>query len=163
MVLQQATKTTLVNVLIPVILAVAINGIVALGFQNQDSRDQAAEEKYLPPGPVIGVVWVVLLALLGLARARARWAPLASWAIIATIAYCLAYPLLVLIPTGDSRRRLSKFLNLGALVVAFSATAVVAYESADRGLGRKTPLLLVPLLAWTTYVNLVDVVACQTP
>jgi tryptophan-rich sensory protein len=53
---------------------------------------------FAPPGPAIGVIWIVLFAAMGAARYLAATsgrtsAPMDAWAVIGLLALCLAYPL----------------------------------------------------------------------
>ena len=82
------------NILIPVLLACAVNGIIyALGWRQPDSHIQP---DFAPSGIVIGMVWVALFALMGAARHYALKAPRQSARgtkhVTRLIFFCLAYP-----------------------------------------------------------------------
>jgi tryptophan-rich sensory protein len=53
---------------------------------------------FAPPGPVIGIIWIVLFAAMGAARYLAATSGRTSarndaWAVVGLLALCLAYPL----------------------------------------------------------------------
>jgi len=80
-----------------VIVTLALNGLIfALGWAGP-LAEGASVNSLLPPGWVIGAVWVVLLALLAVAfwRLASDAAPdarrLAPWVLLLVLA-CLAYP-----------------------------------------------------------------------
>ena len=85
------------HVLATILITVAVNGLVfGLGWAGA-APDAARNNWLLPPGWVVGTVWLVLLALVAVAYwllASAddrRGKTLAPW-LLALIAVCLAYP-----------------------------------------------------------------------
>ena len=131
-----------IHVAAPVVSAGVLNAII-FGLK-LDISGGAPKNPYLPPGYVVGAIWVVLFGLLGYAHYRFT---LASPAIAATILFCLAYPILT---SALRDPRVSRALNTATLVIACATTAVCLYESpADA-------LLLAPLVAWAAYVNWAD-------
>jgi hypothetical protein len=85
-------KIIAANIVIPVILALATNGLIfALGWQQPDRDIQPA---FAPPGYVIGIVWTVLFALMGCARGLASRQGDRRTVRLLTIliGLCLAYP-----------------------------------------------------------------------
>ena len=146
----------------PVVLAAAVNGVIySRGWDssrgskddiNVTSEGHASQSKGLPPGWAIAVIWTVILALLGYAHYRTFPSP-ASFAILAAIVYCLAYPFL----TGGLKvNSHGKVLNTGTLIIAAVVLAAVALRKDGRA-----ALATIPLLAWAAYVNVVDAFMCQ--
>ena len=85
------------HVLATVVITVAINGLVfGLGWAGA-APDAARDNGLLPPGWVVGTVWLVLLALVAVAYWLLASADepdartMAPW-LLALIAFCLAYP-----------------------------------------------------------------------
>jgi tryptophan-rich sensory protein len=141
----------LVHVLIPIVLAFAMNGWIYYVGLNKYSKSERSNP-YIPPGYVIAVIWTLLFGLMGythylLGNANSA----ASLAIVALIAFCLAYPLL----TG-LREKSGLLLNLMALVLSFSVSLLVIQESVYAF------YWLIPLLLWTIYVNAAFVITCAS-
>ena len=139
------------HIFIPVLLAGLSNGLI-YGFGINQNRDKP--NPYLPPGYVIGSIWIVLFGFLGYAhyllyRVGQRSTP-ASLAIVGLFLFCMAYPLL----TG-LRVKSGLLLNLATLVLGFIVAMMVLAESAA------VVVWLVPLLIWATFVNVVFVIECS--
>ena len=154
-----AASSIFVHVLVPVLLAVAINALIFAQRLNAHpplmTERPSSYSALLPPGWAIGVIWVFVLACLGAAhhqactRGSGALGP-AAVAIVLTIAYCLAYPFLTsLLQARQSR---SKVLDTAALLAA-SATAIAVASEDARAL-----LLVAPLLLWAGYVNVVGAI-----
>ena len=142
----------LLHVLTPVVLSGLVNAHIY--YTNRLAPERVAtSSELLPPGYVIGIVWTVIFALLGYAHYRV-FPSLASFVIVAALAFCLAYPYLTM--RNDSRfRHAMKFLNtLSLIVAALVVAATVAKDTVAF-------VACLPLLAWSSYVNLVDAVECQ--
>ena len=126
----------------PVAAALALNALIAIGGLPRLRRSGAKKSAWLPPGPVIGAVWLVILGLLGNAMWLSRDRPIAFWSLAATAAWCLAYPLI----TG---LRKSALADVASLIVSFSAATVVAGQQPS------AMPFVAPLLVWVSYVNVV--------
>ena len=132
----------------PVAAALALNALIAIGGLQRLPRlprlrrSGAKKSAWLPPGPVIGAVWLVILGLLGNAMWLSRDRPIAFWSLAATVAWCLAYPLI----TG---LRKSALADVASLIVSFSAATVVAGQQPS------AMPFVAPLLVWVSYVNVV--------
>ena len=138
------------HVFVPVLLAGISNGLI-YGFGINQPSDK--RNPYLPPGYVIGPIWMGIFALLGYAhyllyRVNHR-STTASIAIVGLFLFCMAYPLL----TG-LRAKNGLLLNLATLVLAFVVSLLVVAESAS------TVVWFIPLLVWATFVNAVFVLEC---
>ena len=96
----------------------------------------------LPPGWAVGVIWVGLFALLGVALARVPAHSPAFSLLIMLIAYCLLYPFLT-----RARPDWARSLDAGAAgLAAFTLVALAAsgYHAAAA--------CVVPVTTWATYV-----------
>jgi tryptophan-rich sensory protein len=141
------------HVFIPVLLAGLSNGIIyRLGITQNKYQDK--RNPYLPPGYVIGTIWMVLFGLLGYAHyliySVNQRSTRASLAIVGLFLFCLAYPVF----TG-LRVKSGLLLNLATLILAFVVAMLVLVESAS------VVKWFIPLLAWATFVNVVFVVECS--
>jgi len=136
-----------VHVLVPVLLAVAMNGVIwRMGWGSRGETGMMKSE-YLPPGWVIGGVWMVLFGFLGWTHWLVRKDWKARTALQILIAYCLMYPVL----TGGLRERLGRLFNVVALILSYVATMFVV-------MGRHDLRWMLPLLAWVSYVNVTDAI-----
>lgn len=136
-----------VHVLTPVLAAGLVN---ALSFSRKLPITKY-KNPWIPPGPIVGLVWLVLLGLLGYVHFKLykkTGVSVATVTIVVFIVYCLAYPSLTSFYT-DSKA--PTFLNVVALGSALLVTLRVFAQ--DPSL---VPYLI-PLLAWTTYVNIVTI------
>ncbi|WP_448663069.1 tryptophan-rich sensory protein [Sphingomonas sp. CJ20] len=121
------------------------NGLIfATGSGN--SPPPPGAEGLLPPGPVVGAVWLVQFALMGLSRAwlvadaprdRRRWLP------VAIALLCLAFPLYT---SGLSDPAAGAIGTLATLVVTVAAMLAIGARSA------RAAWALVPLACWLGYV-----------
>lgn len=139
------------NVAAPVVLAVVVNGIIfARGWYGGADGRQDDTNELLPPGYAIAIIWTALFALLGYAHYR-LFPSVASFAVLGIILYAVAYPFLTQGLADPARARILNTVTLilaglvGAAAlqrdpVAFAATA--------------------PLIAWASYVNVADAIAC---
>ncbi len=137
-------KIIAANIVIPVILALATNGLIfALGWQQPDRDIQPA---FAPPGYVIGIVWTVLFALMGCARGLASRQGDRRTVRLLTIliGLCLAYPFYTL-GLQDNLVGLVGIVLTGAfcLYVIVSAWART----------RAAALLLLPLAGWFCFAG----------
>ena len=136
-----------VHVLTPVLAAGLVN---ALSFSRKLPITKY-KNPWIPPGPIVGLVWLVLLGLLGYVHFKLykkSGVSVATVTIVVFILYCLAYPSLTSF-YADSKA--PTFLNVVALGSALLVTFRVFAQDSSL-----VPYL-VPLLAWTTYVNIVTV------
>jgi tryptophan-rich sensory protein len=136
-----------VHVLAPVLAAGLVNALVF----SRKLPITKYKNPWIPPGPIVGLVWFVLLGLLGYVHFKLykkTGVSVATVTIVVFILYCLAYPTLTsLNPTQTAMT----FLNIVALGSALLVTVRVFAQDSSL-----VPYL-VPLLAWTTYVNIVTV------
>jgi|LakMenE09Jun09ns_1017247.scaffolds.fasta_scaffold00383_2 tryptophan-rich sensory protein len=131
-----------IHVLLPVLAACILNGYIYLMGWNSTK----SENPLLPPGYVIGIVWIIILALLGYAHYLV-YPSYSSWVIVAAIVYCLMYPFL----TNGLKDRMMYLFNGIALIFAilvFATCYSTVVESA---------VYTVPFLLWSVYVNIVTI------
>lgn len=130
----------LLHIFIPIILASVINFyIYTMGWNNNNEKS-----KWLPPGYIIGIVWIIILGLLGYIHFL-MYPSIQSWIIVFAISYCLAYPFL----TSGLKDTNSKIYNIIALIIAIIVFISVFYKN------KLTSLLTIPFLVWTLYVNII--------
>lgn len=131
------------HVIVPIISATVVNGIVfGLGW-NQQERN-----RLLPPGYIIGAIWIIILGLLGFLHYLLRRTQhlIAAWAVVLFIVFCLLYPF---ITSGLKMSSLSKVLNLVTLIFAFVVAVMVP----------KTYIYyMAPLIIWASYVNVTQLI-----
>jgi len=129
-----------IHILLPIIAACIINGYIYLMGWNSNK----SPNPLLPPGYVIAIVWIILLALLGYAH-YLTYPQYPSWIIVATIIYCLLYPFL----TQGLTDRFMYFFNGLALLFAIIVFAT-CYSTVT-----EASYYTLPFLIWSVYVNIV--------
>jgi len=143
--------TAILFVSIPVILALITNGLLVLNKNIVLSNEQKAQNPYLPPGWVVGTVWVILFGLLGYTAYLMKEYPYLIALIFAIIAYCLAYPVLTdLNPSSENARS----LNRGAFILATILVIATYYQKTENAI-----IFTIPLWLWTAYVNSIEIFA----
>jgi tryptophan-rich sensory protein len=152
-------------ILLFVLVCLGVNIIMYLiGWYGYGKHGQYSRNKYLPPGFLIGVVWIGIFAALGYSFYLAysgdsitdpitgdvtktnKWNR-ACYLIIVVSAYCLIYPILTMFVP----EKYVPLLNLIALLMAAALSIVVISERLSAF------WYTLPLLAWTAYVNFADV------
>ena len=138
-----------IHILAPVVAALLMNGIIF--SQKWNISKGLPRNPYIPPGGIVGAIWMILFALLGYVHYKLysengnRFSN-ACIILILFFLYSLAYPILT---SFSSNTNVFTILNIGALLFAAIATAHVWQEDST--------LLpyMVPLMLWTGYVNIV--------
>jgi tryptophan-rich sensory protein len=138
---------TLLYILLPIILSFLIN---LFTFRKERTNDlQSRDIQYLPPGPIIGIVWTILLGLLGytysLLENNNKNMNLQKISIILLTLFCLLYPIL----TANSTIRFSKNYNYLTLIFVLTVFYTIFKNS------KKIAYYLIPLLFWIIYVNII--------
>ncbi len=146
-------------ILIFVAVCTAVNIFTyALGIYGKGKRGMYARNKYLPPGFMIGIVWIGIFASLGYSfwlsyyfkpqdeTEPNKWNS-ATIAIIVVASYCLLYPFL----TRFMHERYIVLLNLIALLMAAALCIIVINEYVAAF------WYTLPLLVWCSYVVFADV------
>jgi tryptophan-rich sensory protein len=133
------------HIFLPIILASFMNYIV---FTNHWNKIGTSND-YLPPGQIIGAIWVIIFGLLGYVHfilyTNKKW--FASNSILVLLLFCICYPLLT---SGLSNLKIGNVLNSLTLILAFVVSIIVFDAS------RKSFNYMIPLLVWASYVNLAD-------
>jgi tryptophan-rich sensory protein len=132
----------LYNIFIPILLAIIVNGIIyTFGIRGMEKSNP-----FIPPGYIVGSIWVVILGLLGyvhyLLYSIDNKITFASLFTIFVILFCISYPFI----TGLKEKNAS-LLNLISLILAFTLGLLVIVQS------KYIFIYTVPLIVWTSYVN----------
>ena len=132
--------------LVPVATASLMNGLIF----SQKLRIATNRNPYIPGGGIVGAIWLFLFALLGYVHftlyTRNNTFTPGCIILILFFLYSLAYPVLTSF-SGDPK--VFTGLNFGALLFALAIAFQVFNENP------KVILYVVPLIAWTSYVNVV--------
>ena len=124
-------------------LAIAINMMI---YNKQIVNYNPQTSKYLPPGYIVGSIWVLLFGILGYILYRLHnYSSSASISIYVFILFSVLYPFITKLSPGS----LSDIFNKIAFLLACSVCYLVYSENS--GLA----IYLLPLFSWITYVNLV--------
>jgi tryptophan-rich sensory protein len=130
----------------PVILAIILNLIIYSFKWNKNEPNP-----YLPPGYVIGIVWIIIFGLLGYAYYlilnERNKITLGSISIILMILFCLLYPFLT---GGFNNKYISRLLNMLTLIFSIIVGFIIFSES------KYIYLYIIPLILWSLYVNITD-------
>lgn len=136
----------LLYVLTPIIAAVVMNAIIYAKKWNGTTE----RSPLLPPGWVIGLIWMILFGTLGYVAYIHRTNAVASIAIATLFVYCLLYP----VYTNKFKDPYSsKLANLLTLILAFVTTLIIALFGERHTVG-----YILPLITWASYVNIIDAV-----
>ena len=127
-----------IHILVPIILAIVLNFYIYTQGCNNDNEKNSK----LPPGYIIGSIWIIILGLLGYIHFL-LYPSVYSWFIVLTILYCLSYPFL----TSGLQDTDNNYFNLIALLLAIIVTIIMYYKS--------NIIYAIPFLLWTFYVNIV--------
>ncbi len=137
-------KALTLSIAVPVLAALATNGLIFAAGWTQPDRD--IQPRWAPPGYVVGIVWTILFGFMG----TARWYALKSGdrtgarLVVLLILLCLAYPFY----TAGLQDRMA---GLAGILVTFLFTAAIAFRARRRGC--KAGLMLLPLLAWLCFAT----------
>ena len=136
------------NILIPIFVALIVNYLIfSYGWNKVYKKKQV--NPLLPPGYIVGLIWMILFGILGYVHYRLyklnNKSNIATIYIILFIIFCLAYPFL----TNGLEEKKVLLLNLITLILAFILSLIVITYSRD------IFYYLIPLLLWATYVNII--------
>ncbi|MFM9936155.1 MAG: tryptophan-rich sensory protein [Novosphingobium sp.] len=135
------------NVAVLLTATIAINGFLfAVGWATPNGNG-SRQMPMIPPGAIVGLIWTVLLGLMG----AARWVYVKqsgdhgwrSWAPYMLGALCIAYPFY----TGGLQRNQAAFWGTVLTLIAAVAVMLVLRRRDTR-----SPWLLVPTAFWGGYV-----------
>jgi tryptophan-rich sensory protein len=136
-----AKYTYLIHIIVPILLAIIIN--IIMNRQKLYIKDYETN-KYLPPGYIIGIVWVIILGFLGYAH-YLKHNSLTSAYIIIIIIYCLSYPFLTYMKSEEE----AQMYNLIAVILAITLFITVFIDN------MYDSLYILPFLLWCIYVFIV--------
>jgi tryptophan-rich sensory protein len=106
------------------------------------------QNSYIPPSYIIGIIWVIILGLLGyvhyLLYEKYNSITISSLLIIFLILFCISYPLITSLKVKSEL-----LLNLFTLILAFSTGLVIICQS------KYIFIYLIPLILWSSYINIV--------
>ena len=132
--------------------------IYVVGWNGIKMYTAYKHNKLIPPGFVIGIIWVVIFSLLGYAFYLLYSGPPSDnnprgWTagcilLMFTAGYCLLYPIITMI---FENKYVSLFNFIGLLfAIALAVVALTEYEAAF--------WYVLPLLVWTSYIVFVDII-----
>ncbi len=132
------TDSKLYYILIPIILAALLNVIIFT------KRWNTIQRKYLPPGWVIGIIWTIILGILGYLMYLSKQHKLTYFAIAGLIVFILAYPFLTNKFVENTRffDTITLILSLLVILLLFFQKGMVLY--------------MLPLLTWVLFVKYTD-------
>ena len=125
------------HISVPIIMALVVNGVIYLNKWGISKNTNPL----IPPGWIVGTIWVILFGLLGYAH-YLTWVSATSIGIIVMLAYSLLYPFI-------TRLKLRLIYDVIALVLAAILCILAAYEK------REALVYVIPLFIWASYVVIV--------
>ena len=128
------------HILVPIILAIVLNFYIYTQGWNKNKEPN----NKLPPGYIIGFIWIIILGLLGYIHFL-LYPSVYSWIIVLTILYCLSYPFL----TARLQNTDNIIYNVIALILAIMITIIMYYKN------NSNIIYSIPFLLWTFYVNII--------
>lgn len=134
-------------------IPVAAGGLVNYVIYGNGSLNDSMKENnpMLPPGYIIGIVWMALLAGLGYAHyllySIDMQPNMASISIVVLIVYCLMYPVI------------RYYKSVGEKELNIFSLCLTAVSSAVTFMVNQTAFFaVVPTLVWVSYVVLSDII-----
>ena len=149
-------KLLLINIVIPILAALSMNYIIYYkGWSERNKKDDKIENELLPPGYIIGFIWMILFGLLGTINYKLyklkNKINYGNILVVFFILFSLAYPFL----TNGLNKKYGLLLNYVTLLFSFILSLVIVLYSI------KIFMYLIPLLLWVFYVNYVFIVLCS--
>jgi tryptophan-rich sensory protein len=132
------TTTKIYYILIPIILATILNVIIFT------KRWNTIQRKYLPPGWVIGIVWSIILGILGYLLFMSKQHKVTYFAIAGLIVFILAYPFLT-----NKFVENTKLLDTITLILSVLIAVMLFFQ-------KGMVLYMLPLLTWVLFVKYTD-------
>ncbi len=140
------------NIFIPIIAGLIMNGIIYTFKLNKNLK--ISDKSILPPGYVVGSVWIILLGLLGYVHYMLynmyEGITITSILVIIFIIFCILYPVIV-----NYNPKITLLMNLFSLVFVFVLGLFIIKESTY------VFLFIIPLLAWLILVSISDILVCS--
>lgn len=135
-----------IYIITPVLLAIIINvTIYLLGWNSKNN-----ENKLLPPGWMIGTIWIIIFGFLGMFLQIAIKSKdyITIMLLSVLILICLVYPFYT---NGLKRNVQSVTYDFIILIYILVMTAVIFYKNRDNN-----TVYMIPIIIWVSYVNMVD-------
>jgi len=138
----------LFHISIPIILTIIMNGFIySTKIQMNSSAWIKKSVIPLPPGYIIGIIWIFLLGLLGyvhylLYKIKNKLS-FECYFLELFILFCLSYSIIT-----RFKENISRLMNFISLLYGFILSLIIIHVS--------LPIFwyLIPLLLWLSYVNL---------
>jgi len=140
-----------IYIITPVLLAIIINAtIYLLGWNSKNNKN-----KLLPPGWMIGTIWIIIFGFLGMflqiAIKSKDYVTIMLLSILILI--CLAYPFYT---NGLKRNAQSVKYDFIILIYILVMTSIIFYKNRDKNI-----VYMLPIIIWVSYVNIVDFLTKQ--
>jgi tryptophan-rich sensory protein len=139
------------NIFIPILLAIILN-IIIFSYGWNKIYTKYKRNKLLPPGGIVGIIWMILFGLLGYVnyslitmKNKTQITYLTSGFLILFIIFCLSYPFL----TNGLQEKNAYLLNVLTLILSIILFIMVYTQS------KTISYYLIPLLLWALYVNVI--------
>ena len=144
------------HIIFPIALAIIMNIIIYyFGWNKNYLKDDYKNIKLIPPGYIIGIIWILIFGFLGYAHyllyIKKRNFTFGMLLIELVILFCLAYPILT---SGLKKINFALYLNYITLLLAFILGFIVFNES------KIVLIYILPLILWSVYINYADVYKC---
>ena len=127
------------EIIFPISLAIVVNLLI----YTFDLVPSQPPNKMIPPGYIVGSIWIFLFGLLGYIHYRlAKYSSYTSICIYIFILYALLYPFFTGLQPIDMYNKIAWVLvSLCCLLLYYENRGLIPY--------------IIPLLSWVTYVNIV--------
>ena len=125
-------------ILVPIILAALLNVLIFT------KRWNTIQRKYLPPGWVIGIIWTIILGILGYLLFMSKQHKVTYFAIAGLIGFILAYPFLT-----NKFVENTKLLDTITLILSVLVAVMLFFQ-------KGMVLYMLPLLTWVLFVKYTD-------
>ena len=144
----QISLSPIIYIITPILLASIIN-LIIFRFKWNTNKQQM-NNPYLPPGYIIGIIWIIIFGLLGyvyyLLFSKSHILTVGTISIILMVFFCLLYPFLT---RGFHNELVSDILNKLTFLFSIIVGIIVYIEN-------KTAFIyVIPLILWSFYVNVI--------
>ena len=135
------------NIFIPIFLTIIVN-IIIFSYKLNITKNKI-NNPYIPPGYVIGIIWIIIFGLLGYVQyiLRNQNNIFEFLLIIFLLVFCILYPFFT---NRLQNLKIGLILNAITLILSFTISLFIFNVS------KKAFYYLIPLLLWISYINLVD-------
>ncbi|CAN5407942.1 tryptophan-rich sensory protein [soil metagenome] len=142
------TTALVLNISIAIGLCLAINSVIfGFGF---DTTENDVAVWFAPPGYVVGAMWVLLFALIGLSRyllnASGDFAAGTKVWTVGLLLFCLAYPIYTIGFQSEIIGLIGNIATIGLTIYVMSRTLKFS---------RAATFLLAPIVVWVSFASLI--------